>query len=55
VENAHIEIREFLKSEMIKILRNRFLEEIVNSHIHPLMQDERTPIILKKLNQITNA
>jgi hypothetical protein len=54
VENAHIEIREFLKSEMIKILRNRFLEEILNSHIHPLMQDERTPIILKKLNQITN-
>jgi predicted nucleotidyltransferase len=54
VENAHITIKEFLKSEMKKILRNRFLEEILNSHIHPLMQDERTPIILKKLYQITN-
>lgn len=54
VQNAHIEIREFLKSEMKNILRNRFLEEILNSHIHPLMQEERTPIILKKLNQITN-
>ena len=53
VENAHIEIREFLKSEMKKILRNRFLEEILNSHIHPLMQKERSPIVLEKLNQIT--
>ena len=54
VENTHIAIKEFLKSEMKKILRNKFLEEILNSHIHPLMQDERTPILLKKLNQITN-
>ncbi len=54
VENAHIAIKEFLKSEIKKILHNRFLEEILNSHIHPLMQDERTPIILEKLNQITN-
>lgn len=53
VENAHIEIREFLKSEMKKILRNRFLEEILNSQIHPLMQKERSPIVLEKLNQIT--
>jgi len=31
------------------------LEEILNSHIHPLMQEERTPIILEKLNQIINS
>jgi len=53
VQNAHIEIREFLKSEMKKILRNKFLEEILNSHIHPLMQKERFPIVLEKLNIIT--
>lgn len=53
VENAHIEIREFLKSEMKKILSNKFLEEILNSHIHPLMQEERSPIVLEKLTQIT--
>jgi hypothetical protein len=53
VENTHFEIREFLKSEMKKILRNKFLEEILNSHIHPLMQEERFPIVLEKLNIIT--
>jgi hypothetical protein len=52
IKNAHNEIKEFLKSEFNKILHNRFLEEILNSHIHPLMQEERTPVILEKLNLI---
>lgn len=52
VEESQAEIKEFLKTEINKILRNKFLEEVINSHIHPLMQDERYPIILEKLNQI---
>ena len=52
IENAHNEIKEFLISEFNKILHNRFLELLLNAHIHPLMQEERTPVILEKLNQI---
>jgi hypothetical protein len=55
IEIAHIEIKEFLKSEFHKILHSRFLEEILNVHIHPLMQKERTSVILEKLNQIMNC
>jgi len=53
VEDAHIEIKEFLKSEFNKILQSKFLEEILSSHIHPIMLEERYPIVLDKINQIT--
>jgi predicted nucleotidyltransferase len=46
IENAHKEIKEFLKKEIDKILSSKFLEEILSSHIHPLMIDERYPIVL---------
>ena len=53
VEDAHIEIKEFLKSEFNKILQSKFLEEILSSHIHPILLEERYPIVLDKINQIT--
>lgn len=53
IENAHKEIKEFLKKEIDKILSSKFLEEILSSHIHPLMIDERYPIVLGKMEQIT--
>jgi len=53
IENAHKEIKEFLKKEINKILSSKFLEEILSSHIHPLMIDERYPIVLGKMEQIT--
>lgn len=52
IENAHKEIKEFLKEEITKILSSKFLEEILSSHIHPLMIDERYPIVLGKMKQI---
>jgi len=52
IENAHKEIKEFLKIEINKILSSKFLEEILSSHIHPLMIDERYPIVLGKMKQI---
>lgn len=52
IEKTHKEIKEFLKAEINKILSSKFLEEILSSHIHPLMIDERYPIILGKMNQI---
>lgn len=52
IENAHKEIKKFLKKEINKILSSKFLEEILSSHIHPLMIDERYPIVLGKMKQI---
>lgn len=53
VEKAHPEIKEFLQAEFNKILHSKFLVEILSSHIHPIMLDERYPIVLEKINQIT--
>lgn len=52
IEKAHKGIKEFLKAEINKILSSKFLEEILSSHIHPLLIDERYPIVLEKMNQI---
>jgi predicted nucleotidyltransferase len=52
IENAHKEIKKILKEEINKILSSKFLEEILSSHIHPLMIDERYPIVLRKMKQI---
>ena len=52
IENAHKEIKKFLKKEINKILSSKFLEEILSSHIHPLMIDERYPIVLGQMKQI---
>jgi predicted nucleotidyltransferase len=53
IEKSHVEIKEFLQSEFNKILKSKFLIEILSSHIHPIMLEERYPIVLEKINQIT--
>lgn len=54
IEKAHPLIKEFLKSEFIKIMNDPYLDEILSSHIHPLMFEERYPVVLEKLHQITS-
>jgi len=53
IEKAHPLIKEFLKSEFEKIINNPYLDEILASHIHPLMLEERYPVVLEKMHQIT--
>ena len=50
--SANPEIIHFLKNEIQKILKSRYTEEIVSAHIHPLMLDERQPIVIDKMNKI---
>lgn len=52
IEKAHPDIKEFLHQEFDKIRNSPFLEEILSAHIHPLVLQERYPVILRKMNQI---
>lgn len=53
IEKAHPLIKEFLEVEFEKIINNPYLDEILASHIHPLMLEERYPVVLEKMHQIT--
>ena len=52
IKIAHPEIKEFLQLEFNKIRQSPFFEEILSAHIHPLVLDERYPVVLEKMNQI---
>jgi hypothetical protein len=54
IEKAHPQIKEFLKTEFEKIINHPYLEEILSSHIHPLLFEERYPIVLDKLHRINS-
>ena len=49
---ANKKIIEFLKSEIYMVLNSQYLEEIISSHIHPMMLEERQPLIIEKMRQI---
>jgi len=49
IDNAHPSINDFLKLEIKKVLESPYAEEIISAHIHPLMLDERYPILIKKM------
>ena len=53
IEQAHPEIQDYLKKELTKILESSHLEEILSAHLHPFVIDERYPIVLDKMKQIT--
>lgn len=54
IRNADETVRSFLKEELTKIINDPYSEEIIRTQIHPLMVDERFPIVLEKIIQITS-
>lgn len=52
IEQANQEVREFLIEQFRKILNNSNFEEMISVHIHPLLQDERLPVVLDKMKRI---
>lgn len=52
VLESDIRIREFLIEQLQIIKDKQLLEEITMSHIHPIMLEERMPIVIDKINQI---
>lgn len=51
---ADTEVKAFLKEELSLIMSNPYSDEIIRSHIHPLMVDERFPEVLEKINKIVS-
>jgi len=45
-------VKTFIQNELLKIISNPYLEEIIRAQIHPLIVDERYPIVLDKINKI---
>lgn len=47
-------LKNFLKQELQIIIDNPYQEEILSAHLHPIILEERYPILLDKVNQIIN-
>jgi hypothetical protein len=52
INNDHPEIKQLIKEELIKIYKNNAFIEIISCHIHPLILEDRLPIIIGKIEQI---
>ena len=52
VKESDPRIHSFLKDEIHKIVNQGLLTEVLMAHMHPLMIEERLPIIEVKINQI---
>ena len=49
-----VRIAYFVKDQLHKIIDKGILHEVLVSHIHPLMIEERLPLVEEKINQILN-
>ena len=52
IEDSPILIKEFIKSELNKIIDKSLLNEILQAHIHPLVIKHRYDLIMKKIKDI---
>lgn len=51
---SHSDVKLFLQNEFKKAIQSGFWEDILISHIHPLLVEERGPLLTEKINQILN-
>jgi hypothetical protein len=52
VRNADEIVKGYLQDKLLKITNNPYFEEIIQTQIHPLIVDERYPIVLNKIKEI---
>jgi hypothetical protein len=45
-------VKAFIKEELLILLSNPYSEEIIRSQIHPLIADERYPLLVDKIKRI---
>lgn len=53
VRQADETVKTFVQNEFLKIASNQYMEEIIRAQIHPLIVDDRYPIVLDKIKRIT--
>ena len=52
VNNSDLKVRTFLKQEIQRIVTKGLISEVLTAHIHPLMLDDRLPLVKEKINWI---
>lgn len=55
IEQANPQVKEFLKKELGKIQKSPFREEILSAHLHPLVLNDRLPVIMEKMEEILGS
>lgn len=53
--NSDSLVKSYIQSEFREVLDSPFSEEYIRTQIHPIMIDERYPIVFEKLNVIVNS
>jgi hypothetical protein len=54
IASDDIRVAQFIKEQLLSIRNKGLMQEVILAHIHPLMLDERLPIVEEKINQILN-
>ena len=52
INNSPIEVKEFIQSELKKIIDQSMLNEVLEAHIHPLIIEQRIAIVKERIFQI---
>ena len=52
IDKSNDEVKEFLVKEIQKVVNSSYSEEILSAHLHPLILEERYPMLLKKISTI---
>lgn len=52
IDESDDRIKAFLISEISKVLLSKSFEEILSAHLHPLIAEDRYPLLLEKFNRI---
>jgi hypothetical protein len=55
INEDHPEVKQFIKEELIKIYESNTFTEIVSCHIHPLIVEDRLPILMEKIEKIITS
>lgn len=53
VKESDVSICRFIQEQLQQIIDRRLLEEVLVAHIHPLMIEERMPLVKEKIKHIT--
>ena len=54
IANDDLRIANFIKNQLQNISNKDMMQEVLMAHIHPLMLEERLPIVEEKITQIFN-
>lgn len=52
IEKDDTRIRDYVRQQLTEIIKKGLLNELLMTHIHPLMLEERMPIVEEKIAQI---